>query len=166
MPELPGTPPQDDGAPDAALLAATTRPEALAALLQARVFAAVAAAATQERVTAEGLRADSQAELAVLLLEVDGERALPVFSSTDALRRWRLDARPVPLSGADAVRAALDEGAVALLLDPGTERPLVVEDEELAALAEGWLPLPGAPGLAVRPAPPAPRRRRWFARRR
>lgn len=143
MPELPHTPAQDGGDADPRLAAAGSRAEVLAALADARVFAGIAATATSEHTTERGLRAESTAEMAVLLLESAGERALPVFSSVAGLRRWRLDARPVPLTGPQACQAALDEGAAALVLDPGT-RPVTLGEDELRALAAGWVPVEGS----------------------
>lgn len=144
-------PPQDDGLPDPALAAvrqAGSRAEVLAVLGEARVFAAVTATATATHVTDAGLRADSTAEMAVLLLEVDGRRALPVFRDVAAVTGWHPGARPVRLLGAQACRAALDEGAEALVLDPGPAA-FVVEPAELRTLAGGWVPVPGS-GLATR----------------
>lgn len=148
MAELPRTPAQDDGGADPRLARAQGRAQVLAALRDARVFAGIGAAATAEEVTEHGLRAESTAELSVLLLEVDGQRALPVFPSVAALRRWRLDARPVPLLGAQACQAALDEGAAAVVLDPGGAAA-VLELDEVRALAGGWVPVPGS-GLDTR----------------
>jgi hypothetical protein len=137
----------DTGEADARLAAALERPQAraelLAALVGARVFAAITATSTAEH-TAEktGLRAESSAEMAVVLLEsAEGSRALPVFQDLQALKRWRLDARPVPLTGAQACAAALDERADALLLDPAGAAVVV---SELASLATGWVPVPGS----------------------
>lgn len=141
-------PTPDDGLADARLAAASTRAELLAALAGARVFAAVVATSTAEEITAGGLRAESSAEMAVLLFDVDGERALPVFSSVPALTGWRASARPVPLNGRQACQAALDEGAAALVLDP-PEAPLVLVVDEVRALASGWVPVPGT-SLATR----------------
>lgn len=147
----------------AAALAAGDRAAVLAALVDARVFAAITATATSEHTADTGLRAESSAEMAVVLLEApDGSRALPVFQDLVALRRWRLDARPVPLTGPQACAAALDEKATALLLDPAGTAVVVTE---LSTLAQGWVPVPGS-SLASRrgeaelqaPAVPAPRR--------
>lgn len=117
----------------------------LAALVDARVFAAITATSTAEHVEAgTGLRAESSAEMAVVLIVgADGRRALPVFTSTDALQRWRLDVRPVALTGPEAAQAALDEGAAGLLLDGA------VPVTELRDLAAGWVPVLGS-GLATR----------------
>ena len=43
---------------------------------------------------------EGDADMAVpALVAPDGRRALPVFSSYDALRAWQPDARPVPMPG-------------------------------------------------------------------
>lgn len=142
----------DTGEADARLAAALERPqdraELLAALVGARVFAAITATSTAEHTEEKtGLRAESSAEMAVVLLEsADGSRALPVFQDLLALRRWRLDARPVPLTGAQACAAARDERADAVLLDPAGAAVVVTE---LAQLAAGWVPVPGS-GLSSR----------------
>ncbi|MCW2707193.1 MAG: hypothetical protein JWM22_1035, partial [Frankiales bacterium] len=119
--------------------------ELLAALVDARVFAAITATSTSEHVAeGTGLRAESSAEMAVVLVAApDGSRALPVFTSASALKRWRLDVRPVPLTGAEAAQAAHDESAVALLVDG------LVPVTELDDLARGWVPVMGS-GLAAR----------------
>jgi hypothetical protein len=119
--------------------------EVHAALVDARVFAPVTATATAEHVEERtGLRAESTAELAVLLLATEaGDRALPVFTSTDALRRWRLDVRPVALTGPEAAQAAVEQGATALLVDGS------VSVHALAELAAGWVPVAGT-GLTAR----------------
>jgi hypothetical protein len=58
------------------------------------------------------------AEMAVpSIVNPDGLAALPVFSCYEALRRWRADARPVPMPGRQAVSAAIDEGYAAVVLD-------------------------------------------------
>jgi hypothetical protein len=143
--------PADHGEPDHRLVAALAAPDSpqgraalLAAFVDARVFAGINAAATAEQTAeATGLRAESSAQMAVLLLEVpDGTRALPVFPDLLALRRFRIDARPVALTGAQACAAARDEGAAALVVDPaGAAR--VLDAREVGALADGWVPVTG-----------------------
>ncbi|MCW2585673.1 MAG: hypothetical protein JWN55_1189, partial [Frankiales bacterium] len=69
--------PDDQGQPDPRLVDALARPDSpearaalLAALVDARVFAGITAVATAEQTAAAtGLRAESSAEMAVLLLE-------------------------------------------------------------------------------------------------
>jgi hypothetical protein len=58
------------------------------------------------------------AEQAVPRLVNDaGKHALPVFSSYDALRAWRPEGRPVPMTGSQVVAAAIAEGYDAIVLD-------------------------------------------------
>lgn len=141
----------DDGSADPRLVAALAsgaRAEVLAALADARVFAAISATSTAEHTTETGLRAESSAEMAVLMLEADGRRALPVFLAVGDVRRWRLEARPVRLTGPQACQAALDDGAEAVVLDPsGAGFALVAS--EVTTLAGGWVPVEGT-SLATR----------------
>jgi hypothetical protein len=143
----------DDGRPDPRLVAAlsawraapspATRAQVLAALVDARVFLALAARAGDTEVGAHGLRQERSAEMALLsVVGAGGARALPAFPSGNAVPAWRDEARPVPVQGPLACRTALDDGAAALLLDPGGA-DLVVGAGELAALAEGRVPVPG-----------------------
>lgn len=121
------------------------RAELLAAFVDAQVLTGLTAVATgHETAAATGLPAESGAELSLLLLETaDGARALPVFTDLGALRRWRLDARPVPLTGAQACAAASDEGARHVLVDP-QGAAVALEPAEVAALAAGRVPVPGS----------------------
>jgi hypothetical protein len=123
----------------------TARAEVLAALAGARVFAAVTAISTAEHVDgATGLRAESTAEMALLtLVGSAGGRAVPLFLDAGSAVGFRPGARPVPLQGRDACRAALEDGAVGVLLDPpGAALP--VTDGELHELANGRVPVAGA----------------------
>ncbi len=148
-----GSRPAEDGSPDprlaAALLAhdgsAAAYGEVLAALTTARVFLALSARAlaTESAATA-GLRQESAAQLSLLsLVSARGARALPAFLDGHQVQRWRPQARPVPVAGPLACRTALDDGAVALLLDP-TGRALTVSGPALRELAAGRVPVPGA----------------------
>jgi hypothetical protein len=69
------------------------------------------------------------------LVGADGRRALAVFSSVDALRAWRAQARPVPANGAEVVVSAVDDGVDALVLDVAGPVMHVVETADLALLA-------------------------------
>ncbi len=125
--------------------AAATRSEVLAALAVARVFVAITATATAEELAATtGLRSESSAEMALVsVVATDGERAVPAFADTASLRRWRLDVRPVPVAMSYLARAALDDGAVAVLLEPA-DAAVVIGRSELEALAAGYVPVAGA----------------------
>lgn len=134
----------DDGAADPRLAAALcaydgsdeTRAEALAAFAGARVFVAITATSTAEHVAPEsGLRAESSAEMALVsLVASDGARAIPSFTDATTLVAWRVDFRPVPVQGRDLARAALDDGAAAVLLDP-TGAAVVVRRDDLTSMA-------------------------------
>jgi hypothetical protein len=130
--------------------AAASRAEVLAALAGARVFVAITATSTaEETAAATGLRAESSAEMALVsIVASDGDRALPAFADTAALRRWRLDVRPVPVAASYLARAALDDRAVAVVLDPAGAG-IVVGRGELEALAGGYVPVAGS-SLAAR----------------
>lgn len=130
----------------AAIGTAATRAEALAAVAGARLFAAVTATSTAEHVeAATGLRAESTAEMALLtLVGSAGGRAVPLFLDAGSAVAFRPGARPVPLPGPEACAAALEDGAVAVLVDPPGSA-LVVTGAELRELAGGRVPVAGAP---------------------
>ena len=133
----------DDGTADPRLAAALQaydgspcrRAEALAAFAAARVFVAITATSTAEHVeSGTGLRAESSAEMALVsLVASDGERAIPAFLDVATLAAWRTDFRPVPVVGGALARAALDDGAAAVLVDP-VATAFVVRRPELSAM--------------------------------
>lgn len=139
----------DDGRPDVRLVDALAaddgssarRSEVWAALVGARVFLPLAA----RRHGPTGSAADMSL---VLLGSASGARALPVFADGNEVQRWRPEARPVPASGPQACRSALDDGAVALLLDP-LGASLVIGGSALTELAVGRVPVAGT-GLSTR----------------
>jgi hypothetical protein len=110
--------------------------EVLTAFAVARVFVAITATSTAEHVDdGTGLRAESSAEMALVsLVASDGERAIPAFLDPAALADWRVDFRPVPVPGAALARAALADGAAAVLVDPAGAA-FVVRRDELTAMA-------------------------------
>ncbi|TXL63005.1 SseB family protein [Aeromicrobium terrae] len=116
--------PDDDGEAYPELARALGDETAVAAVLpDVRVFVPVVALLGD--VPADG---DKEADMAaVLMTGADGRQALLTFSSVDAMRAWNPEARPVPVWGRDAARAALDEGASALLVDLGSPGFTVVE---------------------------------------
>jgi hypothetical protein len=81
---------------------------------------------------------DKEADMAaVLMTGADGRNALLAFSSVATMAAWDADARPVPVWGRAAARAALDEGASAMLLDLGSPTFTVVETADVEHLAAG-----------------------------
>ena len=151
--DLPGV--NDDGLADPAVVAVlaawaadrtpATRAAALTTLAAARVFAAVTARSTAEHVDpGTGLRAESTAEMALVTLAGSSGRGVPVFLDVPSLLGFDDGARPVRLSLPEACTAALEDGAVAVLVDP-PGAALVLAGPELAELARGRVPVPGAP---------------------
>ena len=138
----------DDGTADEQLTAALAaydrdpageRTAAVAALAGARVLVPVVAVLGEVEHDAEGLARDKSSDMATVLLRGrDGRSALLAFTGLAALQRWRADARPVPVRAVDAARAALQEGADALVVDVAGPVLLAVEGESLRALADGF----------------------------
>ena len=112
---------------------------AVAALCGDRLLVPVVAATTTRLgQTLGGLTSDKEAEMSVVTLQrPDGHRALLVFTGLDAVRSWRLDARPVPVTLDVAAQAARSEELTALLIDVAGPHTLVLEGEILVELAVG-----------------------------
>ena len=154
----------DDGSADPALiaaLAAARRDEAAvypayAALSGRRVLVAVVAVLGEsedaETVGPDGekLRRDKDSDMAVVTLVAgDGVKALPAFTSVQALTEWATQAgypqaRPIPVSVETAAAAALQEEAAVLLLDLGGPGQFEVSGSALRAFAQSRTPLPPA----------------------
>jgi hypothetical protein len=138
----------DDGATPAQLTAALSvyrqDPDggylaALAALCGARLLVPVVAVLGEVSYDDAGLAHDKSSEMATVLMQrPDGRKALLAFTSSQALTRWNAEGRPVPVPAATAARAAVQDGADALLVDVAGPVHFVVEGEDLAALARGW----------------------------
>ena len=142
---LPGTTPaapDDTGAADPALAAALadgSRAAVARALLTARLLVPVVA-----------LPSAGDAEMAVpALVDGDGRRALPVFSSYDALRAWQPDARPVPMTGARVLAGAAAEGYDGVVLDVAGPVSHTLDGDDLATLAAAAQVLVAHPGATI-----------------
>lgn len=104
-----------------------------------RVLVPVVADVAESDPGADGHQRDKAVDMAMVTVTGrDGRRGLPVFTSVAALQEWNAEARPVPVEVARAARAALDDGADALLVDPSPRPRFVVTGERLALLAAGW----------------------------
>ncbi len=89
--------------------------QVLAALAPSRLLVPVVAMPAETEETEEKDAGEPQhdktSEVALpLMIGEDGRRAVLAFTSTETMRSWREDARPVPVSTVDACRAAIDEG--------------------------------------------------------
>jgi hypothetical protein len=119
----------DTGQADAALAEALTSWQAdrtdpaaerrvLTALAEARLLVPVVAVLGESETDASGLRREKTSDMAVPTLTArGGRRALPAFTSTAALARWREDARPVAVRLPQALQALVQEQADTLVVD-------------------------------------------------
>lgn len=115
---------------------------ALTALAGARLLVPVVAVLA-EGAGAAGESGDKNSEMVLpTLIGRDGRPAVLAFTGTDALARWRPDARPVPAEASRVWRAAVADGC-AVVIDVAGPVPLAVEGARLAALAAGQ-PVPPA----------------------
>ncbi|MEV0995080.1 SseB family protein [Nonomuraea sp. NPDC050202] len=178
MPSIPQPlDPNDDGSAAPAVAAAlaayqdgTAGPaEVLNALGGARLLVPVVALLTESEVGEHGLRQEKESEMALpKLVGQDGRQAVLAFTGTEALVRWRPDARPIQATTLQVCQAAVQERAAAVVVDVAGPVQFVIEGEVLAALAaveSGTVnELSGVTVARVEAAPP--RKRRWFSRRR
>ena len=125
--EQPGQFDDDDGSADEVIRSSQTPEQLLHALRTGRVIAAIVATAEE---TDEITGADKSSHMSA-----DGRRGLLAFTGLNALQRWDPIARPVPVSGTDAARAALDDGCEAMVIDVAGPRTLVVIEADLIELA-------------------------------
>ncbi len=136
----------DDGSADPALAEALTawsedrgaEPRVLAALARARLLVPVVALLGEVETGPDGLRRDKTSDMAVPTLTAPGGRkALPVFTSTRSLARWREDARPVAVGLGRALQAAAHERADTLVLDLAGPVTYQLTGAALRAVAAG-----------------------------
>src|SRR6201994_3998757 len=84
---------------------------------------------------------EKETEMALpTLIGNDGRKAVIAFTGTDTVRRWRADARPVPVPAARLWPAVAAERADAVVIDVAGPVPLVVEGARLRAVAHGAPP--------------------------
>lgn len=136
----------DDGTADPRLTAAlaayeadpSAEPEVLAALPGARFLVPVVALLGEVEEGPDGLRREKTSDMAVPTIQAaDGRRALPAFTSTEALARWRPDARPVAVPLGQALQALAHEKADTLLIDMAGPVPYALTGAALRAVASG-----------------------------
>lgn len=109
--------PDDDGLVDPTLAAALGDPARVHEVFgTARVFVAVMAILGERATDGSDKSADMAA---VFMTGADGRNALLAFSSVATLAAWNATARPVPVWGAQAAEAALNEGVYTIVLDLG-----------------------------------------------
>lgn len=115
------------------------RPAAVLEVLQhSRLLVPVVAVLGEVEHDERGLAHDKTSDMATVLMRGrDGRMALLAFTSTSALTAWDPEGRPVPVGARDAARAALHDGAEALLVDVAGPVLFVVEGDDLRSLADG-----------------------------
>ncbi|WP_030144954.1 SseB family protein [Spirillospora albida] len=139
--------PDDDGGADPGLCEAlagyaagrTAEHDVLRRLRGARLLVPVVAILTEEEDVAPGeLRREKSSDMAVpTLIGADGRRGVLGFTCMETMKAWREDARPVAVTAGQACRAALDEGADALVVDVAGPVSFAVDGPRLDLLAEG-----------------------------
>ena len=136
--------PSDDGSPSPALQSALTSVAAgratgvdvLQALAGARLLVPVVALLDEVEVDGEGRQREKESSMATIIAESPQHgRALLAFSSTDAMKQWRADARPVAVLGPLAARAALAESVEAMVVDIEGPIAFAISGDELLLLA-------------------------------
>jgi SseB protein N-terminal domain len=133
--------PSDDGSPDALvrdLLATVARGgvssiDAARALRGTRLLATVVA--VTDEVYASG--GDKDSHMAVVsMVNDEGRTGLLAFSGVDSLTAWNPAGRPVAAPGREVARAAIEDGAAAVVIDVAGPNPVVLAGPALAALAD------------------------------
>lgn len=116
----------------------------LLALAGARLLVPVVAVLGEAETDASGLRREKSSDMAVPTLTAPGgRRALPAFTSTGTLARWRSDARPVAVPLEQALRALAQEQADTLVVDLAGPVTYQLTGRALRDLAEGRTPADG-----------------------
>ena len=127
-----------DPAVAAALAAyAAGETDVLAAVAASRLLVPVVAVLAEA--AEDGTEKETDMALPTLIGN-DGRKAVIAFTATDAVSRWRADARPVPVPAARLWPAVAAERADAVVIDVAGPVPLVIEGARLAALAAGEPP--------------------------
>lgn len=127
--------PGDDGSADASVRRMLASGAVDIPLLSASRLL-VAVVAVLDAVDESG--GDKESHMAVVsMVNAAGEKGLLAFTGIDSLAAWDPQARPVPVTGAMAAQAALDDAAAALVIDVCGPCRAVVSGGELVSLAGG-----------------------------
>ena len=127
---------EDDGSADPALRellkgGCGSQEEVLRALSGSRLLVPVMAVADE---TADDGSGKSSHMAVVSMINAAGEKGLLAFTGMDSMAAWNPDARPVPVPARAAARAALADGAQALVIDVAGPGRLVIPSQILAEL--------------------------------
>jgi hypothetical protein len=113
---------------------AATEHAVLTAVAASRLLVPVVAVLAEAG--ADGTEKETEMALPTLIGN-DGRKAVIAFTGTETVRRWRADARPVPVPAPRLWPAVAAEQADAVVIDVAGPVPLVVEGARLKALAGG-----------------------------
>jgi len=135
----------DTGAADPAVTAvlaayaagAATEREVLTAIAATRLLVPVVAVLAEAN--ADGTEKETDMALPTLIGN-DGRKAVIAFTGTDTVKRWRPDARPIPVPAPSLWPAVAAEQADAVVIDVAGPVPLAIEGARLRALAAGAPP--------------------------
>lgn len=136
----------DTGGTDPRLMRALTtggEADVMRSLAKSRLFVPVTAVVSELGEGVDDHVSDKEADMAVALLEhPDGRRALPAFTSMEALAAFSTSMRPVPVEAPRAAQAAVSERADLIVLDCASEQAFEVRASMVWALAQQreWLP--------------------------
>ncbi len=112
--------------------------EALEAVQGSRLLLAMAEVPASTFAEPEDHHHGSTAMGAVSIQGPGGRRGLLAFTGVEPLRQYDGNVRPLPVTAQEAAETALRDGASALLVDLAGPVRLVVEGEDLSAVAAGW----------------------------
>jgi hypothetical protein len=135
----------DTGAADPAVTAVlaayaagrATEHAVLTAVATSRLLVPVVAVIAEAN--ADGTEKETEMALPTLIGD-DGRKAVIAFTGADTIKRWRADARPVPVPAPSLWPAVAAEQADAVVIDVAGPVPLVIEGARLQALANGAPP--------------------------
>lgn len=108
-----------------------------------RVLIPLVAEIGEAGVNDQGVIVDKSADLSIVTVSgPNGSPVLPVFTSTETMRAWNADARPVPVEMRRALLAAVAEQTNHVIVDPGSETEFGLRRPATWALAQGqdWTP--------------------------
>ena len=112
--------------------------DVLAALIDARLIVPVTALPVETVVGADGRVQDKTVDMALpVMIGTDGRRALPAFTSVEAMSAWDPAARPVPVPSHRAAQGAVQENCAFLVLDPAGPVTWVADRAQVEVIAGG-----------------------------
>lgn len=113
--------------------------DVLGVLQHERLLVPVVAVLDTEAETAAGVRVEKDSHMAtVLTTGRDGRLAMLAFTGTDSLAMWNADGRPVAVEPARVAAAARQDHADAIVVDIAGPDLFVIQQNDIAALADGF----------------------------